>query len=347
MLSNLNPKARARELARDDERFAEAVAPGGYSWWYFDALSDDGRRAFTAIFFIGSVFSPDYAKRLRRGEQAPAQDHLAVNLALYEGGRPVSWVMSEYGAGALTCADDDLAIGASHVERLPGGGLRLHIHDRTAPFMASLVGVGGGVDGTIEIEPSAPPIGGAELAISGGHKHRWRVPVPRARVKVRFRRPDFSFEGWGYHDANCGDGRLESTFSRWSWARFHPERDRTVILYSVRGRDGTARAMVVDAKDGAAQPDREARAVGPAPDGAPRPAGWGMTLPASFAVGDGRLRCQPDRLIDVAPFYVRYVGALTDGPKVLATGMGEYLDLDRFRSPALQFLLRFKTRRVG
>ena len=34
------------------------VRPGGYAWWYFDAVSDDGTRALTAIFFIGSVFSP-------------------------------------------------------------------------------------------------------------------------------------------------------------------------------------------------------------------------------------------------------------------------------------------------
>ena len=25
------------------------VAPGGYAWWYFDAVSDDGRYAWTAV----------------------------------------------------------------------------------------------------------------------------------------------------------------------------------------------------------------------------------------------------------------------------------------------------------
>ena len=37
------------------------VAPGGYAWWYVDALSDDGRHGLTIIAFIGSVFSPYYA----------------------------------------------------------------------------------------------------------------------------------------------------------------------------------------------------------------------------------------------------------------------------------------------
>ena len=37
------------------------VRPGGYAWWYVDALSDDGQHGLTIIAFIGSVFSPYYA----------------------------------------------------------------------------------------------------------------------------------------------------------------------------------------------------------------------------------------------------------------------------------------------
>jgi carotenoid 1,2-hydratase len=41
-------------------RFDRAVPAGGYSWWYVDAISDDGRYGLTVIAFIGSVFSPYY-----------------------------------------------------------------------------------------------------------------------------------------------------------------------------------------------------------------------------------------------------------------------------------------------
>ena len=45
------------------------VAPGGYRWWYVDALSDDGQHGLTVIAFIGSVFSPYYAWS-RRGARS-------------------------------------------------------------------------------------------------------------------------------------------------------------------------------------------------------------------------------------------------------------------------------------
>ena len=62
-------------------RFDRPVPPGGYVWWYVDALSDDGRHGLTLIAFIGSVFSPYYAWRAaRRGDPL---DHCALNVALY------------------------------------------------------------------------------------------------------------------------------------------------------------------------------------------------------------------------------------------------------------------------
>ena len=38
--------------------FDQEVAPGGYAWWYVDAISDDRQHGLTVIAFIGSVFSP-------------------------------------------------------------------------------------------------------------------------------------------------------------------------------------------------------------------------------------------------------------------------------------------------
>jgi carotenoid 1,2-hydratase len=319
------------------------VPSGGYHWWYFDALSQDGERALTAIFFIGSVFSPSYALRLRRGEPARPEEHVAVNLALYERGRQVAWVMSEYGAGDLgEGGEAGPRIGQSAIER-DGAGLRVTLRERSAPFFASLAGrwAGAPVEGTVQLEPLADGFAPVELACADGKRHGWQVVMPRARVRVRFARPDFNFDGVGYHDVNHGEGRLEDAFAKWSWARFHTG-ERTVVLYAAEERCGRRRALVVDG-------DGQARDVAPAGEGEPRRVGWGLSLPAWFALpsATGTLRCAPTQMVEVAPFYARYLGTLTDGAGPVVTGLGEHLDLDRFRDRGVQFLLRFKTRRVS
>ncbi|HEX6839782.1 MAG TPA: hypothetical protein VF334_24570 [Polyangia bacterium] len=323
------------------------VRPGGYAWWYFDAVSDDGARALTAIFFIGSVFSPDYAARIRRGEPARAEEHLGVNLALYERGKKRAWVMSEHDAAALGgVGDGGPRIAGSGIERTASGGLRVSIHEHTAPFFVTLAGLGARVEGTIEVEPLGPPIDPVELHAEGDVRHLWHVLMRSARVRVRFSRPDFAFDGVGYHDVNAGDGRLERAFASWSWARFH-EGDRTTIVYATHERAGAARAWVVDARDDAPTAARPAALL---PEGERRRAPWGLMVPRWFAVDDsGRtLRCTPTRILEAAPFYARYqarlgdVSAITDG----RTGVGEFLDLDRFRDRGVQFLLRFKMRRI-
>ena len=336
------------------------VRPGGYAWWYFDAVSDDGARALTAIFFIGSVFSPDYAARVRRGEDARAEEHLGVNLALYERGKKRAWVMSEHGASALGgVGEGGPTIAGSAIERTSGGGLRVSIREHTAPFLLTLAGVGARVEGTIELEPLGPPIDPVELHAAGGVRHLWHVLMRRARVRVRFSRPDFAFDGVGYHDVNAGDGRLERAFASWSWARFHARGDgasggdgrgsdgRTTIVYATHERGGAARAWIVDARD---DEPTTARAATVLPEGERRRAPWGLMVPRWFAVDDaGRtLRCTPTRILEAAPFYVRYQARLGDVSAVIdgGSGVGEFLDLDRFQDRGVQFLLRFKMRRT-
>jgi carotenoid 1,2-hydratase len=218
-----------------------------------------------------------------------------------------------------------------------GAGVRLQIDERSAPFFASLAGVGAPIRGVVELDPG-PGGPSSTLRGSDGVAHHWRVLQRCSRVRVRMERPDFSFDGVGYHDTNRGDGRLEASFARWSWARFHGESGRTTILYSVQDRAGGRQALVVD--------DDQVRTVQAAHDGPLRRAAWGLELPRWFSV-DERLRCTPEELLEAAPFYARYTGQLLDGDRVVGRGMGEYLDLDRFRRRGIQFLLRFKTRKVS
>jgi carotenoid 1,2-hydratase len=253
-----------------------------------------------------------------------------VNLAFYRGKRQVTWVMSEYSGWRPTSQGGGLTVARSSLERT-ASGWKIHIAERAAPFG---IWFRERVEGTITIEPLAPAFD--EVALSDAHaSHAWQVLAPRARVRADFPRPGFSLDGLGYHDRNHGDGRLEESFSKWGWARFHSPTD-TTVLYAFEDRTGGRRALWARASDGGQVVAAQPLALAPT-----RRLPYGMALPSSFGVSlpGGSLRCTPADLLETAPFYARYRGRLDDG----TVGMGEHLDLDAFRSRWNQFLLRFKT----
>ena len=49
----------------------------GYEWWYFDALSDDGKEAVVIIFLDNFVFSPGY-NALNRKHLADKETKLSL-----------------------------------------------------------------------------------------------------------------------------------------------------------------------------------------------------------------------------------------------------------------------------
>lgn len=315
----------------------DAVPARGYRWWYVDGLSDDGRRGFTAIFLVGSSFSPWLLRRVRRGEDAAPREHLGVHLALYEEGREVGWAMSHYPGSALDASADELRIGGSRLSVDEDGTLRAEFAERSAPAFFSRLGLGRALKGRMTLHPTGGAAPDAiELGPPGGARHLWHVRAPSARIEVEFDAPGFAFVGRGYHDTNWGEGRLEETFRRWSWSRFHDARG-TRILYAVEPREGAPRGVVIDASD-----DRvEVRADRPAGFAPTTPIGWGLSAPASFTIEDplaGEARVA--RWLDRTPFYARYVARLGE-----VDGVGEYLDLDRFTDPGVQFLLRWKGQR--
>ncbi len=108
--------------------FSVAVRPGGYAWWYVDALSDDRRFALTVIAFVGSVFSPYYHWRGRRDPD----DHCAFNVALY-GPRGARWAMTERGKPAVHRERAAFAIGPSAMV-WRGDALTIEIHEIAAPW---------------------------------------------------------------------------------------------------------------------------------------------------------------------------------------------------------------------
>ncbi len=302
--------------------------PGSYRWWYLDAISDDGEKALVAIFFIGSVFSPHYARRRDSGEIAHPEDHIAINVALYEKGRRVAWVFSEYGRHALTLAKRRLRVEKSALSYNENGGLEIDIDDITVARRKRL-------NGLIRVEPLEAPLTKDYVTLADGHE--WRAHVPRARVTANFR--GFDFSGTGYHDENRGIEPIEKGFSSWSWGRFH-DGPGTRVFFDTESR-GTRTVSTIETGGLVNSEKHAARIVRPSLSN------WLLPVPTSYVGGrsaNGSLRIvQPTRVIDRAPFYVRFLASSARDPGApLTLGMAEHLSLERTTRPIVRRMVNLR-----
>ncbi len=304
---------------RDDGLSFEAeVPPGGYHWWYVDAISDDRRQALSVIAFIGSVFSPYYAWS---GRSRP-RNHVAINVALYTPRRCL-WAMTERGEAALDHGPDHFQVGRSRLD-WDGTKLTLSLDEITAPIPQRL-------KGTVTVQ--AAQFQSRQHVLDAAGRHRWGPIAPCARIEVDMLSPATRWSGHGYVDNNGGDEPMEQGFQRWDWSRAALPDGDTAILYNVTRRDGTAQTL------GLRYSAKGEEMLFEAPPE--------VSLPRTFWRLERRTqtaRGAPAKLlrtVEDSPFYARSVlSAPLLGEAV--TAMHESLDLDRFRSPVVRALLPWR-----
>jgi len=302
-------------------RFDLPIAASGYSWWYIDAISDDGRHALTVIFFLGSVFSPYYARARRQQGEADPLNHCSVNICLYGAGGH-RWAMTERPRAAMERTADMLVIGPSAV-RWTGTALEIRLSEQTFPLP-------GRIRGTVRVYPRTITRHTVRLDAAG--EHCWTPLAPDSRVEVDLSQPGLRWSGPGYFDSNSGLVPLEHSFVRWTWARA-PLTDGTAVLYDVTRRDGTDLAVALRiGRDGKVE-ERTPPPRVPLPPGA-----WKVWRETRSEAG------HPARMVEAledTPFYTRsMVASRLFGENV--TGVHESLCLDRFRSGWVQALLPFR-----
>jgi carotenoid 1,2-hydratase len=296
--------------------FDRQVVPGGYAWWYVDALSEDGRHGLTVIAFIGSVFSPYYAWAGRRDPL----DHCAVNVALY-GPRGRLWSMTERRRTAVRRSRDALSIGPSSLS-WRGDGLTIEIDEVCAPWPRR-------VRGTIRVMPTGECARAFTLDDAGGHV--WRPIAPHARVEADLHAPDVRWSGVGYFDMNAGDEPLENGFSRWTWSRAALP-DGAAILYDAdrRRSDPLSLALRFDKSGRCEEFPPPMKAALP-------PTLWRL---ARETRSDGA-SAAVERDFEDTPFYSRsLVSAALCGRRVVC--VHESLALDRFAHPIVRLMLPFR-----
>jgi carotenoid 1,2-hydratase len=208
-----------------------------------------------------------------------------------------------------------------------GDVLEIRVAEITAPWPSRLRGV-------VRVHPRA--VTAHSFALDAAGRHRWRPLAPFAHVEVDFESPRLRWRGDGYLDSNIGDEPLERGFSNWHWSRA-AHREAAAVLYDATPRAGEPLSLALHFDRHGEVEHREA----PRPAALPK-TGWGIARATRADDGAAQLRST----LENAPFYARsLVESRLFG--VQAAAVHESLDLDRFASPFVQWMLPFRMPRVA
>ena len=265
------------------------------------------------------MFSPYYKAS---GRSDPI-DHSCLNVALY--GPRHRWVMTERPSAEVMRDARNLQIGASAV-RWDGDVLEIEIEERDTRLFNP---VHRPVRGTVRVHPEA--LNPASFALDPREDHIWHCMAPRARIEVDMKEPGLSWSGNGYFDHNRGREPLEKGFNTWHWSRAHMKSGAVVCYEGERG-DGSVFASAI-------RFDREAIPVEvdlPPISSLPR-SRWQLERRTRSEIGVAKVR----RTWEDTPFYARSeLSSRLYGEDVIA--VQESLNMRRFASPVVQFMLPFR-----
>ena len=308
--------------------------PGGYEWWYFDAISDDGKHSLVVIFYRGNPFSNRYIRAIQEqsGQAMPSQ-FPAVSISLYEEGEAVYYSFTEFLEEQTQFDDQSSArIGPHKVKASINAGrlqYKLHLEEQLPS--------GDQLKARIHFESNSQPIPLEADSLQAGTRHQWNLVQPRARVegdiqlKIKEEKErTVNFDGIGYHDHNRGSEPLRRAFGDWYWGRLHFDK-ATLVYYIMDKQKGREyRAWLLD-QYGAIikrfnQADLDDRGFSIF--------GLYSARKLQFSSETFQLQVQQSQKVDDGPFYCRFLseGFLYNsktGRTQKTRGITEYIHPDR------------------
>ncbi|HLR26735.1 MAG TPA: hypothetical protein VK112_12785 [Fodinibius sp.] len=308
---------------------------GGYEWWYFDAISDDGKYSLVVIFYRGNPFSNRYIQAIQeQSGQAVPSKFPAVSISLYEEGEPVYYSFTEF-LEAQTHFDDtspSVRIGRHTAEAtIESDRLQYRLNlDEELPS-------GDRLKARLCFESDRQPISFEAQCSQSAARHQWNLVQQRARVdgEIRLKVKEekertVNFDGTGYHDHNRGSEPLRSAFEDWYWGRLHFDKATLVyyIMNKQKGREYRAWLLdqygtIIKRFDQAVLDDRGFSIFG-----------LYSAHKLQFSSEPFQIQVQQSQKVDDGPFYCRFLseGYLYNsntGRTQRALGITEYIYPDR------------------
>ncbi|MGD9561020.1 MAG: hypothetical protein AB7F88_02225 [Pyrinomonadaceae bacterium] len=323
-----------------------------YEWWYFDALSDDGREAIVIVFLDNFIYSPRYNDParsddfLRSGPRFPA-----VSFTYFSDGNVVYSATSEFAAEHFRPGPDGSGC------RIGESGFRFESASYGSGYLVSVdlpLARGRRLRANLEwlsIEADlAPELPGPNIA------HCWNMAAPRCDVsgKISVEGPrgrsldTRSFRGTGYHDHNLDNRWLAKTVRDWHWGRAHFA-DSTVVFcrFSEIGADQPhSRLLLV--RNGELN---EFPALFEEASHARDVHGIRYPKDLKIAAADGiALQAVPMKVIDSSFYHLRFLSSITlrsEGKEHLGTGITEVIAPRALKYRWLNWVSDLRTGRNG
>ncbi|MBA2379746.1 MAG: hypothetical protein H0V76_09255 [Blastocatellia bacterium] len=321
--------------------------PKAYEWWYFDALSDNGKEALVIVFLDNFIFSPRY-NRADIGATS-TERYPAVSFTYFENGQPKYRCLNEF-------SEDQF----SAEEGSPG----CRIAGNSFTFQKAEYGSGYFISVNLELSGGRKLEAHFEwLSIEAGlragddvtpdHGHRWNMVAPRSdvtgRITVTGRRGGVTnvhhFRGTGYHDHKVDDRWLAKTVHDWHWGRVHYA-DSTAVFHRYRelGESKPETRLIV-VKNG----ELRERSVEYEEQNYIRDK-FGIRYPTRLRLiseDNIRLRVKPIKIIHSSFYFLRFLSEFTltlrDGTPRRTTGISEFVAPKALKYRWLNWLSDVKT----
>lgn len=322
-----------------------------YEWWYFDAVSDDGREAIIIVFLDNFIYSPRYNREtisISGNKRCPA-----VSFTYFRDGQALYRSVTEFHSSDFCASEENPEC------RIGDSSFRFENESYGSGYIVSInAELSGGrkIEANLEwlsIESDFAPDG----FCYEDRRHCWNMVAPRSdvtgRISVRTSTGDaieeYHFRGTGYHDHNLDNRWLAKTVRDWHWGRAHFA-DCTIVFYRFREvSDEEATTRLIMVRDGkmlkrnaAIDEQNYVRDK------------FGIRYPSllELASEDGlSLSVKPVNVIDSSFYFLRFLSEFTftgaNGEPRSTIGMTEFISPKTLRYQWLNWLSDVRTGKNG
>lgn len=327
---------------------------GGYEWWYFDAISADGKFSFVIIFYRGNPFSRRYISQLDDDSvNARPSEFPAISISIYEDGDPIYYSFTEFASSDCSFNEERPSVEVgSHTMEVQNTSGSLEYQLSLEETLAS----GDQIEAALTFKSSLPADSLFENGDEHSSGHAWNLVQPQAEVEGAFyitgptvEAREITFKGKGYHDHNTGHEPMNDEFEDWYWGRFHFSYATLVYYLMNRESDKQHRAWLIDNSNGKVlneldevKLEDEGRTL------------FGLHTARRISLHSERasVQIQQRSLLDNGPFYQRFMSdgflQIPDQNYIESqTGISEYICpqriYNRFFWPFVNMRIRYMT----